>query len=95
MRDQEWHSEHEVTDFVGNMSYFEHQDEDENYVLFSSCEFGSEFYENAGEPDIREAHRLEKLINEYFPEYEIEIDTCGKWTEINLTKKTSHNKLER
>ena len=74
----------EIKDFILNNSYFQLDDENEEYVYFATREHGviGLEYDSAGDQDIEEARKICKLVNSKFPKVIATWDTCDEWTNL-------------
>ena len=75
-----------IKNFILNSSYFLLDDEDDDFLDFTTREHGivGNDYDSAGEKDVEEAKRICKLVNSKFSNVTAEWDTCDEWTNIHI-----------
>ncbi len=75
-----------IKNFVINNSYFNLNDEEENYLQFSSRRYGviNENGNSPGEQDINEAMRMIDLIKNNFKDIIANFSYCDEWAYLNV-----------
>ena len=64
------------------MEVYDEDDEDE--ILLQTRENGDVGYEEAGDKDIAEAERVQKLIKNKFPDLRVSIEEVDEWVHLNI-----------
>lgn len=57
---------------------------DTEEILLQTRENGDVGYEEAGDEDIEEARRVQKLIKKKFPDLRVEIEVVDEWVHLNI-----------
>jgi hypothetical protein len=66
-------------------TYMEVYDEDDTEeILLQTRENGNVGYEEAGDKDIAEAERVQKLIKNKFPDLRVSIEEVDEWVHLNI-----------
>ena len=75
-----------ILKFIGSTkTYMDVYDEDDtDEIILQTRENGDVGYEEAGDKDIQEAGRVQKLIKKKFPELRVEIEEVDEWVHLNI-----------
>ena len=75
-----------ILKFIGSTkTYMGVYDEDNTEeIMLQTRENGDVGYEEAGDADIKEAGRVQKLIKKKFPELRVEIEEVDEWVHLNI-----------
>ena len=76
----------DLTDLIkANRSWFQVERFTSVGASIESRKHGDTGEEEPGEEDIREAHRLAKILKKAYPEVSIDVDSLDEWTTIQLS----------
>jgi hypothetical protein len=75
-----------IIDFITENTYFDKEDQGEDYAEFTTRQFGNVSYSRYGIEDYNEAERIRKLIKERFnnPAIKISISTIDEWVDLSI-----------
>ena len=85
----------QIIDFVEKNSWFELDDDSDDFMLFATRENGNVGSESPGSKDIAEAKRLKQEIEKKFKGLvKIELEAVDEWVHINIDIKESNSSPE-